>query len=81
MKMLKQRLDKLERNEPTASLVIVSEYINSDGTAVGINGYCLPNGEKILRSITESAAACEGRAIERALQVAGGAPIHLEAQT
>lgn len=81
MKILKQRLDKLERNEPTASLAIISEYIKPDGTPVSVDGYSLLNGEKIHRSITESAGTCEDRAIERALQVAGGAPIHLEAQT
>lgn len=80
MPAIEQRLERLELNSgDTKGVVTVYEYINPDFSEVSLNGYCLLNGEKIQRSTTESAAVCEGRAIDRALQVAGGVPTHLEA--
>ncbi len=80
MPALENRLERLERNSCNdVALVIISKYINPDGTPTSVDGYSLLSGEQIQRFTTESAEACEVRAIERALQVAGGASIHSEA--
>ncbi len=67
--MIEKRIEALEAQTQNEHLIIVSSYVEPDGTESPVAGFTLSNGEKINRLPGEDILTLEERAISAARAV------------